>query len=120
MRGLVIKDNKKTNLARELRRNETETEQILWSWLRNRQLDGVKFRRQQVIGDYIVDFVCYEKKLIIEIDGGQHSESQVESKDQVRTNKLKSQGFRILRFWNNDVNDNPDGVIVSIKEALRA
>lgn len=120
MRGFSIKRTKRTNLARELRRNETETEQILWSWLRNRQLDGVKFRRQQIIGNYIVDFVSYEKKMTIEIDGGQHSETHIIDKDYARTTRLNSQGFRVLRFWNNDVSNNLDGVIRSIKEALSA
>ncbi len=72
-----------------------------------------------MIGTYIVDFVCYEKKLIIELDGGQHSESHTTNSDQTRTNTLRSQGFRVVRFWNNDVNNNLEGVIFSIKEALR-
>jgi very-short-patch-repair endonuclease len=81
-------------------------------------LENAKFRRQQVIGDYIVDFVCYENNLIIEIDGGQHSETHMVDKDQERTNKLTKMGFRVLRFWNNEVSDNLDGVIGAIKEAI--
>jgi very-short-patch-repair endonuclease len=106
------------NLARELRQNETETEQIIWSWLRSRQLKGVKFRRQQPIGDYIVDFVSFNKRLIIEIDGGQHSETQIKEKDDNRTKWLESQGFKVIRFWNNDVKDNPEGVFIRITEYL--
>lgn len=87
--------------ARELRKNPTESEQILWKHLRLRQLGGYKFRRQQPLGPYFVDFVCLEKKLIVEVDGGQHSE-QV-AYDSERSAWLGAQGFRILRFWNNEV-----------------
>jgi len=104
--------------ARALRQNETEPEQILWSWLRNNQLNGVKIRRQQPIGNYIVDFVCFEKKLIIEIDGGQHNEDQSIEKDKERTRSLQSEGFRVIRFWHTDVLTNIDGVIMHIRKAL--
>ncbi|NPV14426.1 endonuclease domain-containing protein [candidate division WOR-3 bacterium] len=77
----------------------TEAEKRLWFRVRNRQL-GVKFRRQQAIGNYIVDFVCFEKKLVIELDGGEHFES---SRDEVRDRSLQKQGYKVLRFWNNDV-----------------
>ena len=89
--------------ARDLRKKETESEQILWSWLCDNQLNGAKCRRQQPIGNYIVDFVCLDKKLIIEIDGGQHNEEQFIKKDKERTRWLQSEGFRVIRFWNNDV-----------------
>jgi very-short-patch-repair endonuclease len=87
--------------ARELRKNLTEAELTLWKHLRLRQFGGYKFRRQQPIGKYIVDFVCLEKRLIIEVDGGQHSE-QV-SYDLERSAWLEEQGFRVLRFWDNQV-----------------
>jgi very-short-patch-repair endonuclease len=87
--------------ARELRKNLTEAELTLWRHLRLRQFGGYKFRRQQPIGKYIVDFVCLEKRLIIEVDGGQHSE-QV-SYDLERSAWLEEQGFRVLRFWDNQV-----------------
>src|SRR3972149_4083951 len=90
----------KTN-ARELRKNPTEAERKLWKYLRLRQLGGYKFRRQQPLGSYIVDFVCFEKKLIVELDGGQHS-IQI-NYDAKRTEWLETHGFRVLRFWNNDV-----------------
>ncbi len=102
--------------ARELRKNLTEAERTLWKYLRLRQFDGNKFRRQQPIGKYIVDFVCFEKKLIVEVDGGQHNEQVIY--DSGRNEWLKKQGFRILRFWNNQVLKEIDGVEGSIMEAL--
>jgi very-short-patch-repair endonuclease len=102
----------------ELRHAEIEAEQIIWSWLRTKKLNGVKFRRQEPIGKYIVDFVSFEKKLIIEIDGGQHSLEENRINDIVRTEWLQSQGFRLIRFWNNEVSSNLDGVITRIKESL--
>ena len=86
--------------------------------LRAKQLNGVKFRRQEPIGNYIIDFVSFEKKLIIEIDGGQHSIEENKANDEVRTQWLESQGFRIIRFWNNEVSSNLEGVIAQIREAL--
>ena len=107
-----------SNRAKELRHTETEAEQIIWSWLRTKKLNGVKFRRQEPVGKYIVDFVIFEKKLIIEIDGGQHNLEENTINDKARTEWLQSQGFRVIRFWNNDVSSNLDGVITRIKESL--
>ena len=104
------------NKARELRRDMTDAEHSLWKHLRLRQLEGYKFRRQQPIGKYIVDFVCFEKQLIIEIDGGQHSE-QVEY-DSERSSWLEKQGFRVLRFWNNQVLNETDAVKEMILNTL--
>ena len=104
--------------AKELRQTETEAEQIIWSWLRTKKLNGVKFRRQEAVDKYIVDFVSFEKKLIIEIDGGQHSLEENRINDKARTEWLQSQGFRLIRFWNNEVSSNLDGVITRIKESL--
>ncbi len=100
--------------ARALRTNPTEAERALWRHIRLRQLDGHKFRRQQPIGSYIVDFVCLEKKVIVELDGGQHAE-QVTS-DAERTAWLEAQGFRVLRLWNHEVL----GDIWAVMEAIRA
>ena len=103
-----------TPRAQELRNYPTEAEKHLWSILRHKDM-GVKFRRQAVIGRYIVDFVCYEKKLVIEVDGGQHDQSR---KDALRDKWLRIQGFKVIRFWNNDVLDNLDGVYQTIEGHL--
>ena len=101
--------------AQRLRREMAGAERKLWLVLRNRQMDGVKFRRQQPIGPFIADFVCQERRLIIEADGGQHAES---SADAQRTAFLQSRGYRILRFWNNDILSNLDGVAQIIAATL--
>ncbi|MBZ9672220.1 endonuclease domain-containing protein [Mesorhizobium sp. B2-1-8] len=90
----------KRNFARSLRRAMTEAEGRLWQELRDRRLDGIKFRRQMPFGKYVADFVCIEASLIIEIDGSQHADSD---SDRSRDADLKARGFRILRFWNDDV-----------------
>jgi very-short-patch-repair endonuclease len=105
-------------LGKALRRQGTPVERILWQILRNRQLAGVKFRRQQSLGTYIVDFVCYERKLIIEIDGGQHNQERIASKDDTRTKWLNSQGFQVIRFWNSDVTNNYEGVLNRVREIV--
>ena len=105
-----------TLTAKKLRNDLTEAEKHLWYVLRLKNL-GVKFRRQAVIGQYIVDFVCFEKKLIIEVDGGHHMNDQY---DVVRDQWLSVQGFEVLRFWNNDVLMNRDGVLQKIVEHLNA
>ncbi len=94
----------------------TDVERLLWSRLRMKQLGGCKFRRQSPIGLYIVDFVCYQKKLIIELDGGQHAEN--EDYDKKRTDWLEGQGFTVVRFWNTDVLNNIDGVLESVMRHL--
>ena len=98
------------HIARNLRKNKTREEDILWQLLRNRQFMGLKFKRQFPIGNYIVDFVCEEKKLVIEIDGGQHNIPDNVRADEVRTNYINSKGYRVVRFWNNDINQNIEGV----------
>jgi len=97
-----------------LRRNSTDAERKLWNVLRNRQLNGFKFRKQVEIDAYIVDFLCPALRLVIEVDGGQHTPER----DARRTAFLESQGFRVIRFWNNDVLENLDGVWTRIEEAL--
>jgi very-short-patch-repair endonuclease len=101
-----------TSFARALRKNPTKAEHLLWYFLSRRQMNNLKFRRQEPIGRYIVDFVCYSRKLIIEIDGGQHATQH--EYDQERTAWLNSQGFRVLRFWNNEVLANTEGVLTVI------
>ena len=106
----------KSKLARLLRKNMTDAERRLWYKLRYRQL-GHKFRRQSPIGRYIVDFVCFEKKLVVELDGGPHS--QKVDKDELRSDWLRSQGFRVLRFWNHEVFEDLDPVLEVIWSALQ-
>ena len=105
-----------TPIARSLRSNPTEAEKHLWSLLRSDNL-GVKFRRQAIIGRYVVDFVCFEKKLVIEVDGGHHNKKPGDIR---RDEWLRGQGFEVLRFWNNDVLGNPDGVFQRIDLHLKA
>jgi len=107
------RNNKNKQIAKKLRKSLTEAERLLWSYLRNRQL-GVKFRRQEPIGRYIVDFVCFEKRLVVEVDGGQHGGSY----DDERDRWLNMQGFRVLRFWNNEVLKNIEGVLEVIGKEL--
>lgn len=104
-----------TKFAKALRQNITDAEQLLWRHLRAHRLNGQKFRRQQPIGPYVVDFVHLGAKLIVEADGGQHSQSE---SDVVRDEWLTSQGFKIMRFWNNDILNNTDAVLTAILDAL--
>jgi very-short-patch-repair endonuclease len=101
-----------------LRQNPTDAERILWQRLRYWQVDGYKFRRQQPFGHYIVDFVCLQKRLIIELDGGQHADQ--DNYDAERDAWLRDQGFAVLRFWNNDVLKNIDGVMETIVDSLKS
>ena len=104
--------------ARTLRQNMTEAETRVWRMLRAHRINGHKFRRQVPIGRYIVDFVCQEARLAVEIDGGQHDHSS--PRETERSDLLQNQGYRILRFWNNDVLANPDGVLETIVNELAA
>ena len=103
--------------ARRLRKNATLAEHKLWQQLRRGRLGGLWFRRQVAIGTYVVDFVCYNSRLVVEVDGGQHVERQ--SQDAQRTAWLEAQGFRVLRFWNNEVLANMEAVKAVIAEACR-
>jgi len=105
-----------TNKARSLRKNQTDVEQLVWKHLRNRQLYNYKFRRQFPIEPYIADFVCLDLKLIIELDGGQHA-SQIDYDNQ-RSLFLEQRGFKVIRFWNNDVIENTVGVLEAIYLAI--
>jgi very-short-patch-repair endonuclease len=102
--------------AKELRRELTPVEKKLWARLRAHRMKGVHFRTQHAIGNYIVDFCAARKKLIIELDGSQHLE-QVEY-DAIRTKFLQSKGYKVIRFWNNDVSNNMDAVLQVIWDAL--
>ncbi len=101
--------------VKSLRRNMTEAEQMLWRHLRAHRFGGNKFKRQQPIGPYIVDFVHFEKRLIIEADGGQHNDSNADLR---RDAWLREQGFTVVRFWNNEILGNSDGVLADIADAL--
>ena len=106
-----------TKLAKHLRGSSTDAERRLWTHLRARRFQDLKFRRQQPIGRYIVDFVCFRKNLIIELDGGQHAEQG--DADRQRDAFLKARGFRILRIWNNELMSNPEGVLQMIEIKCR-
>jgi very-short-patch-repair endonuclease len=105
-----------TNRAKTLRNNPTDAEQRLWQELRRRQIAAVKFRRQQPIGPFIVDYVCFQRRVIVEVDGGQHAEQVV--RNEKRTRWLEAQGYLILRFWNNEVLANTEGVAQAILDAV--
>ncbi|HEY7752079.1 MAG TPA: DUF559 domain-containing protein [Ignavibacteriaceae bacterium] len=107
-----------THLARRLRKESTDAEKLLWRYLRRKSLFGLKFRRQEQIGNYIVDFVCYEKKLIIELDGGHHNQDETKINDKRRQKWLESQKFKVIRFWNSEVLKNINGVLQEIKTKI--
>jgi very-short-patch-repair endonuclease len=99
-----------------LSHQQTEAEYRLWQWLRSHRVNGVHFRRQHAIGDYVVDFCAPRKKIVIELDGSQHLDQ--ETYDQIRTDYLQTMGYRVLRFWNNSVMDDPDAVMLVSLEAI--
>jgi len=105
-----------STIACRLRKNSTDAERHLWWRLRQRQLAGFRFRRQVPLGPYIADFVCLSAKLIVEVDGGQHAERP--EQDERRSAWLAANGFDVLRFWNNDVLGNTEGVLEAILRAL--
>ena len=104
--------------ARQLRSNATEAEKLLWKHLRAKRFEGFKFKRQKPIGRYIVDFVCLEKRLVIEVDGGQHMDDA--TRDVNRSEWIEQQGYRVMRFWNNDVLSNIEGVLFTVEKELNA
>ena len=106
-----------TSNARRLRKNRTDAECALWERLRRKQLNGLRFRQQVPLGPHVVDFLCAPQMLIVEVDGGQHALAA--AVDCERTAWLEARGFRVVRFWNNDVLQNLDGVIDTILLALR-
>jgi very-short-patch-repair endonuclease len=109
-----LTEKRLTPTARKLRRNATDAEARLWYYLRGRRLEGAKFIRQFPIGPYVADFACRDLKLAIELDGGQHNDVV----DAPRTQVIESFGYRIIRFWNNDVFENLEGVIDAIQREL--
>jgi len=111
-------DDAQRQRARELRRGRTDAEARLWQRLRNRGLAGAKFRRQVPLGPFVVDFCCQEVGLIVDVDGGQHAERQRE--DAERTRRLEASGFRVLRFWNNDVLGQTESVLEKIQSTIEA
>jgi very-short-patch-repair endonuclease len=108
--------NDTTIIAKSLRKRLTNTERILWKHLRAKQIEGNKFRRQEPIGKYIVDFVCHEKRIVIEVDGSQHSIDKAIDKE--RDEWLKEQGYEVMRFWNNEVLENIEGVLEVIRNSF--
>ena len=110
----------KITFAKHLRKNQTDTEKLLWFQLRSRQFEGLKFRRQQPIGKYIVDFVNFDQKIIIELDGSQHLTNKGLAKDSIRTKFFINQGFKVLRFLDNELLTNLNGVLTIILENIKA
>ncbi|MCL7488982.1 MAG: endonuclease domain-containing protein [Desulfobulbaceae bacterium] len=113
---MTPKTNNLKPLARILRKKQTDAEKLLWRHLRNRQVANCKFRRQFAIKPYIVDFVCLSPRLVIELDGSQHVEAA--DYDRVRTEFLAAEGFKVLRFWNNEVLEETEAVLQKIYEEL--
>ena len=105
--------------ARNLRKNLTKQEWKLWNIIKNRQFYGFRFRRQFPIEPYIVDFICREKKIIIEIDGSQHNQTDNIEYDKNRTEFLNAQGYSVIRFWNNEIDNNIEGVYLKLKQVFK-
>jgi very-short-patch-repair endonuclease len=103
--------------ARSLRKNMTDAEQLMWHCLRQKQLGGFRFRRQHPFEQYVLDFYCYEAKLAVELDGSQHSQLDAIAYDAERTTFLEQHGIRVIRFWNNEVFQNLDGVLQTVYDA---
>jgi very-short-patch-repair endonuclease len=111
-----LRGHKSAWASKSLRREMTDPEMRLWYRLRAGRFDGWKFRRQVPLGDYVVDFLCENARLIVEIDGGQHADQQED--DLARTRWLEQQGYRVMRFWNNEVLENMDGVLETLFPVL--
>lgn len=107
-------DPKLKQRRRELRRNQTEAERALWVYLRNKRFYGIKFFRQYSIGPYILDFYCPTLKLAVELDGGQHNHSESKDYDLARSKYLRAQGIEVIRYWNNEVLLNMEGVLAEL------
>jgi very-short-patch-repair endonuclease len=114
----MYRDAEQRDFARRLRNQMTPAERSLWRTLRADQLRGLRFRRQASIGGYTVDFACFSHKLIIELDGPQHAETQARGHDSRRDDWLRSQGFQILRFWNHELDDSHAPVIHAVLKAI--
>lgn len=107
-----------TSIARTLRKTQTDAEKKLWRTLRSKQLEGFKFRRQQPVGKYILDFVCLDKLLVVELDGGQHGKDEGKKMDAIRDEWLTQNGYKVLRFWNHEVLNNTHGILETIRKEL--
>lgn len=107
-------NSKLTSIAKTLRKNSTDAENLLWLYLQRKQVEGLKFRRQEPIGRYIVDFVCFERKIVVEVDGGQHMDEK--DKDVARDKWFSEEGFKVLRFWNHDVLQKIEAVLEVIRD----
>lgn len=114
----LYNNTKTKNFRRDLRRNQTDAEKVLWHYIRAKQLNGHKFLRQYGVSSYILDFYCPKVRLAIELDGGQHNEPEGLERDKKRTGLLASQNITVLRFWNNDVLVNTDSVLEFINNEL--
>lgn len=101
--------------AKSLRQNQTDAEKKFWNEVKAKRFQGLKFKRQHPIGTYYADFACIEEKIVVEIDGGQHNEN---TKDELRTQYLEEKGFQVIRFWNNEVLDNMEGVLTTLSLTL--
>ena len=118
MSSLFHNDPSTKDLRRRLRRDQTEVEKKLWWRLRNRDFLGLKFYRQYSVGPYILDFYCPELRLAIELDGGQHNETEGMQRDEARTKFLERDDIRVMRFWNNEVIENFHGVLEKLREEV--
>ena len=112
------KKSQPVTFARSLRKQSTDAEHLMWRLLRSSQLDGFKFRRQHPIEKYVLDFYCHEARLGIELDGGQHNEPDERAKDEARSEFLKRKGITVVRFWNNEVLRETEGVLEKLLSAL--
>ena len=112
-----MKDMQK--IAKILRKNQTPQEKILWNLLRNRKFHNLKFKRQVPFGRYVADFFCEEKKIIIELDGGQHNEYENMIYDTERTKYFEKEGYKVIRFWNNEIDKNIEGVYLKLSEVIK-
>ena len=117
MRGQTNQRILEPKLQRRLRNSPTEAEHRLWQRLRGRQIEGCKFRRQHPYGDFILDFACLERGVVVELDGSQHGGAS--DRDATRTLALEAGGFTVLRYWNNEVFENIEGVLESIRRCLK-
>ena len=116
----IYNEQKLRERRKGLRRSQTEAEKLLWNKLRGRQIHGLKFYRQFSVGGYILDFFCPQIKLAVELDGGQHAEEENKEYDAIRTDYFKGIGIEVLRFWNNEVMKNIEGVLQVIEERLNS
>lgn len=120
MRGLVVVSVELLIFAKQLRRNQTDAEKLLWQILRSRNLNGFKFRRQHPVGGYILDFYCHEARLAIELDGGGHNTEEQFLYDTERTKVLLGADIKVVRFWNHDVLNSLESVLEEIYRHLIA